>query len=508
MIRQWLSGIRKFFQNSLVAKINLLFIVLILLFIVFSVYNTYSLSTSNKSYRDTIKNYYLIMELKEYAAACNRSLNEYLRSNNRTYLSDFNNVSGKFRTTLGKLKSNLNDVETRYILLSISDSFETYHTTCCNACLKFYQNDFVYYNYMYEAQSINSYLNKYCDELLVYALAEGEKTYAGMQIKQNTQVMFNFFVILFLLILFAFSAVYIHVNITNPLNQLLLAARKISSGSFDIHLEQKNSKDTIAVLTNAFNVMARNIKNMMASIREKAETEKKLLIEKQKNVEYQQMLDRANFLALQTQTNPHFMFNTLNCISRTITLGMHEEAIMMIDSMVTIIRYNLTNANVPVILKQELNITEKYLKIQQYRFRDRIRGEIDCPAELAENIVIPRFTLQPIVENAIIHGLEPVEKGGALRIKVRSINNVCVIKVIDNGIGISTERQRQILKEAEKGHTSLIGIANTKKRLEIFTGISDSFRFISKQGIGTIAEIRIPIIKTKHHCTGTNNDNR
>ena len=101
-----------------------------------------------------------------------------------------------------------------------------------------------------------------------------------------------------------------------------------------------------------------------------------------------------------------------------------------------------------------------------------------------------------------------MEKGGALRIKVRSINNVCVIKVIDNGIGISTERQRQILKEAEKGHTSLIGIANTKKRLEIFTGISDSFRFISKQGIGTIAEIRIPIIKTKHHCTGTNNDNR
>src|SRR5690554_2816117 len=137
MIKHWMSSIKKLFQNSLVAKINMLFVVLILLFIVFSVYNTYSLSTSNKSYSDTIKNYYLITELKEYAATCNRSLNEYLRSNNRTYLSDFNDVSGKFRTTLGKLKSNLNDGETRYILLSISDSFETYHATCCNTCLKF-----------------------------------------------------------------------------------------------------------------------------------------------------------------------------------------------------------------------------------------------------------------------------------------------------------------------------------------------------------------------------------
>lgn len=495
MIKRRLSDIKILLQNSLVVKINTLFIVLILLFIVFSVYNTYSLSTSNKSYSDTIRNYYLVMELKEYAVSCNSSLNEYLRSNNRTYLSDFNDVSGKFRTTLGKLKSSLNNGETRYILLSISDSFETYHSTCCTSCLKFYQNNFVYYNYMYEAQSINAYLQKYCDELLEYALDEGEKTYARMQIKQNMIVMFSSVVILIILVLFVFSAAYIHVNISGPLNQLVFASRKISAGNFDIQVKQRNSKDTIGVLTNAFNVMAQDIKKMMASIREKAETEKILLIEKQKNAEYQQMLDRANFLALQTQTNPHFMFNTLNSISRTITLGMHEEALMMIDSMVTIIRYNLTNANVPVILKQELNITEKYLKIQQYRFRNRIRGEIDCPAELAGDIMIPRFTLQPIVENAIIHGLEPIEKGGALKIKVRSINNICIIKIIDNGIGMDTEKQKEIICETEKGHTTSIGIANTQKRLEIFTGAPDSFRIISKQGIGTIAEIRIPVKK-------------
>lgn len=123
------------------------FIALILFFIVFSVYNTYSLKTSNMSYSDTIKNYYLITELKEYASSCDRSLNQYLRSGNRTYLSDFNNFSPKFRATLQKLKSNLSDGETRYILLSISDSFETYHSVCCTACRKFYQNDFSYYNY-------------------------------------------------------------------------------------------------------------------------------------------------------------------------------------------------------------------------------------------------------------------------------------------------------------------------------------------------------------------------
>ncbi len=497
MVKHWLYNSKTLLQNSIVAKINALFMIFILLFITFSIYNTYSLNTSNRSYSDTIRNYYLITELKEHAVNCSRSLNEYLRSNNRTYLSDFNEVSGKFRETLEKLRYNFSHGETRYILLSISDSFETYHSTCCTTCLKFYQNDYVYYNYMYEAENINFYLQKYCDELLEYALDEGEKTYTKMQSKQKTLVLFNGVVILFILLLFAFSALYIHLNITAPLHQLVLAARKISAGKFDIQIKPKNPKDTIGVLTNAFNVMTQDIKNMMMSIREKAETEKNLLIEQQKNAEYQQMLDRANFLALQTQTNPHFMFNTLNSISRTITLGMHDEALMMIDSMVAIIRYNLTNASIPVILKQELQITEEYLKIQQYRFRNRIKGKIDCPTELAENVLIPRFTLQPIVENAVIHGLEPMEKGGALKIKVRRVNDICVIKIIDNGVGMDNEKQRKLQNANQRGHTTSIGITNTQKRLEIFTEDSASFRIISKQGIGTIAEIRIPVEKKK-----------
>lgn len=507
MIRRWFSKMTELLQNSLVAKINALFIIMILLFIAFSVYNTYSLSTSNKSYNNTISNYYETMELKVAAIECDRSINEYLRSGNRTNLSDFNRFSSRFRAIHANLKTALGAGETRYLLLSISDSFESYHATCCTASHRFYQKDYDYLNYMYEAQSINSYLQKYCDELLEYALLEGKNNYAGMQLRQNRLVLFNGLVIVLILLLFASSAAYISLNITKPLNQLVLAARKVSAGDFDIQVKTNNEKDTIGVLTHAFNAMTHDIKNMLSSIQEKAETEKNLLLEQQKNVQYQQMLDRANFLALQTQTNPHFMFNTLNSISRTITLGMSDEALMMIDSMVAILRYNLTNANIPVLLKQELKITEEYLKIQQYRFRNRIRGAIDCPHELAETILIPRFTLQPIVENAVIHGLEPLEKGGALKIKVRRVKDACVIKVIDNGMGMDIKKLKEENSEnGTMGHTTSIGITNTRKRIQLFTEDEKSFRIISKPGLGTVAEIRIPIADFKISLTGASGE--
>lgn len=480
-------------RYSLGAKINFIFAIILIVFIISFVYSTYTLRGITQAYHDATTSYYDIVRLKETIIQCDRFINEYLRSGNRTSLTDFNDTSRNFRAVLRKVRERPStSLETLYLMRSLSDSFETYHAVCCTACFKFYEQDYDYYNSMYEAKHINTYLQKYSDELLQLTIEEGEKTYTALTKKQKALTAINGGSIIFILALFAFSILYVNANVTQPLGSLVMAAQKIAAGDFNVYLPIKNKKDTIGVLQGAFNFMSQNIKNMMESIKEKAETEKSLLLEQQKNVEYQKMLSEANFLALQTQTNPHFMFNTLNSISRTITLGMSDEAVMMIDSMATLLRYNLTDAAQPVLLKEELTIVSEYLRIQQYRFADRIAAKIDCSEMLADIVMLPRFTLQPIVENAIIHGLEPKEEGGSIKIKVRRKGDMCIICIIDNGIGISDEKLHEISSDTY-GHTNSIGVANTRKRIEIFSRCRDAFHMISKVNYGTITIIKLPL---------------
>ena len=135
-------------------------------------------------------------------------------------------------------------------------------------------------------------------------------------------------------------------------------------------------------------------------------------MEQRKNEEYEKLLSQARFLALQSQINPHFLFNTLNSINRTVMLGRREQALTMLDSLSVLLRYNLADAQMPALLGEELGITEEYLKIQKMRFSSRLNVDVRHDRKLEQAVTLPRFTLQPLVENAVIHGLEPKEEGG------------------------------------------------------------------------------------------------
>ena len=214
------------------------------------------------------------------------------------------------------------------------------------------------------------------------------------------------------------------------------------------------------------------------------------------------MLKEARFLALQSQINPHFLFNTLNTISRVITFSRSEEAIKLIGALANILRYNMGSGKLYVTLQDELELIKRYVFIQQYRFGDRLRVDFDCMALNTSAITIPRFTLQPIIENAVIHGIEPKIEGGHLRIKAYLNKGRAVIKIVDNGVGMSKEKIELImsLKNKEKtGHTNAIGLSNVINRLAIFcNGKSRFFMIKSKPGLGTIVRITLPISHFRH----------
>ena len=203
----------------------------------------------------------------------------------------------------------------------------------------------------------------------------------------------------------------------------------------------------------------------------------------------QMLASQAEIHALQSQINPHFLFNTLNSINRTVMLGRREQALTMLDSLSVLLRYNLADAQMPALLGEELGITEEYLKIQKMRFSSRLNVDVRHDRKLEQAVTLPRFTLQPLVENAVIHGLEPKEEGGTLILDVRKTGNYIRIRICDNGMGIEKERLERIRRRLSEKQPERIGVWNIWQRLSLYTGRDDSLKIMSKKGAGTIVSI-------------------
>ena len=195
---------------------------------------------------------------------------------------------------------------------------------------------------------------------------------------------------------------------------------------------------------------------------------------------------------LKSQINPHFLFNTLNVISGMARLEEAQTTEKMILALSSLFRYNLKTPEQFVLLAKELNVAADYMYLQQMRFGERIRYELDCKAR-QELVMVPAFTFQPLVENAIIHGIAPKEEGGSIRIVVMQKENRLRIAIGDDGIGMTEEELQQLknrLKTADAGHGG-IGLGNVYRRITAMYPDGD-FEICSKKDAGTVIVIDIP----------------
>ena len=223
--------------------------------------------------------------------------------------------------------------------------------------------------------------------------------------------------------------------------------------------------------------------------------------EKNKNVEYEKkqiemehQLKLAELDALQKQVTPHFIFNVISSISRLISIEKYTQAKTILDSFSNMLRYSLSDINTSIILEQEISYIENYLKIQRYRLSDRLTYEIKVEDE-AKNLLIPYFSLQPLVENAIEHGILPLENGGNLELKCARLNDGYIISISDDGMGISEEMLCELKElfsmKAKANNTSHVGISNCYKRLKLMYGDKIDLQIFSKLKEGTKIQITI-----------------
>ncbi len=226
---------------------------------------------------------------------------------------------------------------------------------------------------------------------------------------------------------------------------------------------------------------------------------------------YLEILSRNqnSLMVLQNQINPHFLYNTLDCIrGEAMESGMDDIA-NMVEALSSFFRYSISSGDVLVQLRDELHNTDIYHQIQQYRFRDRIKLDIECEDERALDCYLPKLTLQPIVENCILHGLEMRESNGLIAIHVELTDKRVIITVSDNGCGMSANGVDMLRQKLESGHDldgergmvrHGIALRNINQQLKLIFGPEYGLSVSSQLGVGTEMEIQIPAVFSRRAC--------
>lgn len=317
------------------------------------------------------------------------------------------------------------------------------------------------------------------------------------------QKMQNQYIIVITLFATAFVSIVFSIvfsrRITRHIMNLTKVAHIVSGGKFDIEEIPITGKDEISILTSAFNTMIANIKKLISEIKEKAEVENKLKQKEVENLEINNLLKEAELRALQAQINPHFLFNTLGCVAHTALKEDADKTYDLIMSVADLFRYNLSRSHKYGTLRDEINNIKEYINIQKARFNDKFEFNVIIEDDSLLDITIPCLSIQPIVENSFLHGIEKIEKPGIIRISVFKEGSNIVVEIWDTGVGMSAARIKEIMSEeplpdvrAPAGHTTSLGLKNVIKRLRLFYRKRDVIEIKSQVGESTSVILYLP----------------
>ena len=217
------------------------------------------------------------------------------------------------------------------------------------------------------------------------------------------------------------------------------------------------------------------------------------------NVMLEQMrLREAELEILQMQINPHFLYNTLDTIVWLAEAGQKEQVVSMVQTLSDFFRASLNSGKDIVSLEGECRHITSYLQIQQVRYQDILTYDVDIPEEIA-NCKIPKITLQPLVENAIVHGLEPKKGKGHLIIQIiEGDDQMLEICIIDDGIGFEVIPDIQSIRHSEKDSHTHIGMKNLDKRLKLLYGSDSGIKITSLPNKCTTVSFHIPRKEFSH----------
>lgn len=389
----------------------------------------------------------------------------------------------------------LHSEETRMLTNAIRRTYATYEESVQElfrlAAYKLHSTD--YYVHYYETVEIGDYVDTYLEQMIQENLQDGTSLY-----QMQSRILYLAPSVLAGLLLLS-ALVLLRVQrwfsgqIIEPVISLADAARTLAANEMDIpDVTVVDSDDEIGDLTRTFNRMKDDCRSLLTAQQEKEELTRELYEERLQHIDAENRFSAAQLAMLKQQINPHFLFNTLTLISQTAQQEKAAETDELIQQLSVLLRHNLYNRQDRVTVRQELETLYSYMYIQESRFVDRVAFWVDCRVP-PEQYDIPTFTLQPLVENAVSHGVAPKADGGSIRIKVTLSGDRLRILVTDNGMGMSPAVRDRLnrLENVPAGQNSGIGVVNVAKRLAILCPGS-TFRVASWPNVGTCIRMELP----------------
>ena len=330
-----------------------------------------------------------------------------------------------------------------------------------------------------EVRSVSSLVEDDIQEFMLYEVQECAVVKTEIEGKMNKWIITNI-IVLFILLTFSLIAAWlISGSITRPITELHKTTTSIAAGNLDVRVENKNV-DEISGLSMSFNVMIEKIKELIENSKKE-----------------QELLKKSELKVLQAQINPHFLYNTLDTIVWMAESNKNEQVIEIVKAFSKFFRITLSKGKEWISVRDEIEHIRSYLIIQKIRYRDILDFEIEVSPEIFEYRIL-KLTLQPVVENALYHGVKNKRSGGTILIKGRyEEENTLVFEVTDDGIGITQDKLDKIQQELDDESMEVIikdsgfGLTNVQQRIKLYYGKQYGLKIESDYGKGTRVSLKV-----------------
>lgn len=300
----------------------------------------------------------------------------------------------------------------------------------------------------------------------------------GMSLNNIKTKLLMVFIIAFVLFILSIINSYISTRITDPIKELEKAVNEIEQGNLEVEVRSAGSYE-IQHLGTSIQSMARRIRKLMNDIVAEHESKR-----------------RSEFDTLQSQINPHFLYNTLDIIVWMIENEKQSEAVKVVTALARFFRISLSKGKSIIPVKDELEHVRNYLMIQHMRYKNKFTYDIEADEDVLE-LASLKLMLQPLVENAIYHGMEFMDGDGEILVRAWRREDDLYMSVSDNGLGMTREQVERLFRASDhtsSGRGSGIGVKNVNERIKLYFGTGYGLEILSEPDEGTTVTAHLPAI--------------
>lgn len=437
-----------------------------------------------------------LTELSQVFEKVQDNMYKYLKVKNSQTLLDYYQNEAKYRNELEKLnEDNIND-PVKLLERNIRKMSETYlDCTAETVAAKRGRNVEQYKRKYDDATKLYRYIQSSIDELNNLMFQENSSTYAVLRAVMRYLEISNSVIMIIIVAGGMLLLIQATRNMFVPLSNMAETAQLVGQGNFHVKMHDTDAQDELGTVTRAFNTMVENLDLYMARTKASMEKEQQMM---ERELLMENHLKEAQLKYLQAQINPHFLFNCLNAGAQLAMLEDAERTGVFLEKMADFFRYNVRKMEDDALLWEEVDAVDNYIYILNVRFAGDINYEKDVDEGIG-NFRIPSMILQPLVENAVQHGIHDCMETGKIRMSIHKDGDDLEITVSDNGAGMTQEMIQSVMagkarNNGEDRYSTGIAVGNVIDRLELYYKQKDLLTIESEGlGLGTSVHITLPV---------------